>query len=618
MNVFTRSVSQVLKGAGKAFQTFPAAILCAAAFAIVTMVRIQLDWPQQEAYNFLLNCLHWGLALGAIFSLAAITFAQSRSYKPSSFVTANILGIVAAVIAVLALYLFGASDPAVTGSRYAVVSALAAARVSVVMFISFMAFIYLAGFPEEQSDFARSFFMTHKAFFIALLYGGVLEAGASGVAGAIQALLYPGMSEKVYMYIATLIGFLAFTIFVGYFPDFRIEHYDERREIAQKQPRFIEVLFEYILVPVILAMTVVLLLWAGRTILSGMVVNFAQLAGIATSFTMSGIWLYIMVTHNQSGMAKFFRRVYPIAALVILGFEAWALYNQLGKYGLKMTEYNFAIVWTVALFAALLLLFIKDKAYPAIVAFTCTIVLVAVLPVVGYQALPVSSQVNRLENLLLSQDMLKDNQIVPAAAQPEEKVRESITDAVSYLASAPDAQLPSWFDRKLNDSQVFKSRLGFDQTWPKPEVTPGPAGYLGTSLQLPTGAMDIQGYRWVVTMGPTAEKARSSATVQGARGTYEIYWTMNSPGVPSLKITLGDNIILDQDLNSYVDQITAKYPPAAQPTPRGTFEDMSLKLETPELNVLLVFNNIDINVDVRNDQINYWFNLNAIYLNEKP
>ncbi len=618
MNVFARSVSQVLKGAGKAFQTFPAAILCAAAFAVVTMVRIQLDWPQQEAYNFLLNCLHWGLALGAIFSLTAITYAQSRSYKPSSFVTANLLGVAAAVLTVLALYLFGAADPAVTGSRYTAVSALAAARVSAVMFISFMAFIYLAGFPEEQSDFARSFFMTHKAFFIALLYGGVLEAGTAGVAGAIQALLYPGMSGKVYMYIATLIGFLAFTIFVGYFPDFRIEHYDDRREIAQKQPRFIEVLFEYILVPVILAMTVVLLLWAGRTILSGMAVSFPQLAGIATSFTMSGIWLYIMITHNQSGMANFYRRVYPIAALVILGFEAWALYIQLGKAGLKMTEYNFALLWTVALFAALLLLFIKDKAYPAIVAFTCTIVLVAVLPVVGYQALPVSAQVNRLENLLISQNMLKDNEIVPAATEPEEKVRESITDSVNYLASAPDAKLPVWFDRKLNDSQVFKSKLGFDQTWPKPDVTPGPGGYLSTSLQLPVQAIDITGYRWAVTMGPSAEKGRSTAAVQGTKGTYQIYWTMNPPGVPTVKITLNDQVILEQDMNDYIDRITQKYPPSAEPTQRGTIEDLSLKLETPELSVLLVFNNIDINVDVRNDQINYWFNLNAIYLNEKP
>jgi len=618
MNVFVRSVSQVLRGAGKAFQTFPAAILCAAAFAIVTMVRIQLDWPQQEAYNFVLNCLHWGLALGAIFSLTAITYAQSRSYKPSSFMTANILGIVAAVIAFLALYMLGAADPAVTGSRYAAVSALAAARVSAVMFISFMAFIYLAGFPKEQSDFARSFFMTHKAFFIALLYGAVLEAGVSGVAGAIQALLYPGMSEKVYMYIATLIGFLAFTIFVGYFPDFRIEHDDERREIAQKQPRFIEVLFEYILVPVILAMTVVLLLWAGRTVLSGMVVNFTQLAGIATSFTMSGIWLYVMITHNQSGMAKFYRRVYPIAALVILGFEAWALYVQLGKAGLKMTEYNFGLVWMVALFATLLLLFIKDKAYPAIVAFTCTIVLVAVLPVIGYQALPVSAQLNRLENLLISQDMFKDNQIVPATTEPEEKVRESITDAVSYLASAPDAKLPTWFDRKLNDSQVFKSKLGFEQTWPKPDVTPGPGGYLGTSLQLPVEAVDISGYRWAITMGPSAEKGRSTAMVQGNKGTYMIYWTMNPPGVPSIKITLNDQVILEQDLNDYVDRITGKYPPSAQPTQRGTFEDLSLKLETPELSVLLIFNNVDMNVNVRADQINYWFNLNAIYLNEKP
>ncbi len=66
MNIFIRSVLQILKGSGKAFQTSPAAIINALAFAIVAMIRIQLDWPQQEAYNFLFNCLHWAFALGAV------------------------------------------------------------------------------------------------------------------------------------------------------------------------------------------------------------------------------------------------------------------------------------------------------------------------------------------------------------------------------------------------------------------------------------------------------------------------------------------------------------------------------------------------------------------------
>jgi predicted neutral ceramidase superfamily lipid hydrolase len=186
MNSFTRSISQISKGAVKAFQTFPAALACAVAFAIVTMIRIQLDWPQQEAYNLLFNCLHWAFALGAVFSLAAITAAQSRFNTAKAFLTANLLGAAAAVVTFLLLYLFGGTDQVQTASRVVSASGLSASRVGVAILVSFIAFIILAGYPKAQSDFARSFFMTQKALLIALIYGGVIMAGTSGVAGAFR------------------------------------------------------------------------------------------------------------------------------------------------------------------------------------------------------------------------------------------------------------------------------------------------------------------------------------------------------------------------------------------------------------------------------------------------
>lgn len=620
-STFLQSISQILKGAASAFQTFPAAIACALAFAVVTMIRIQLDWPMQEPYNFLFNCLHWAFALGAVFSLAAITAAQSRFGQGRAFLAANLLGIAAAGVTFLALYLTGGAESDSMVSRYMVVSGIAAARVSTAILVSFLAFVILAGYPEEQSGFARSLFMTQKALFIALVYGGVITAGASGVAGAVQALLYPEMSEKVYMYIATLTGFLGFTIFAGYFPDFRRGKIDEHREEAQKQPRFIEILFEYILVPIVLALTAVLLLWAGRTVVTGTWPVFVQLYGIAASYAAGGIWLHVMVTHLESGLAKFYRRVYPVTALVILAFEAWALFIQLGQTGLKTTEYSFALIWVIAVASAVLLLVRKAKAHTAIAALICAAAVFSVLPAVGYQALPVSAQVGRLEKLLVSQGMLADGQLVPAKTEPDQDVRESITDAVSFLAYARDAKLPAWFDRRLGESGVFKSKLGFEQAWPKPEE-PYNGGGLGISLMLPPGAVDISDYTWAVNMLGYYGKVNDSATVEGVKGVYRINWTVTNPDgagtLATLKIELDGRLILDQDMNSYIDRISAKYPPGEGRPAEATLEDMSLRLETPEVSVLLIFNNVDINVDPRRDNIYYGLNPGALYLKEKP
>ena len=103
MNLFVKSIQQVITGAIKTFKVYPAAILSALGFAIVTLVRIQLDWPQQEDYNFLFNCLHWSFALGASFSLAAILAANSRFNDKRSFMIANILGLTAVSVTFLLL-----------------------------------------------------------------------------------------------------------------------------------------------------------------------------------------------------------------------------------------------------------------------------------------------------------------------------------------------------------------------------------------------------------------------------------------------------------------------------------------------------------------------------------
>ena len=44
---------------------------------------------------------------------------------------------------------------------------------------------------------------------------------------------------------------------------------------------------------------------------------------------------------------------------------------------------------------------------------------------------------------------------------------------------------------------------------------------------------------------------------------------------------------------------------------------MSVKLETPEINIMVVFGEVHINLNNRESKTNYNLNLDAIYLQEK-
>jgi len=618
MSYIMGSIWMVFRGAANAFKRFPASIGSALGFAVVTIIRVQLDWPQQEPYNFLFNSLHWAFALGAIFSLAAITAAQSRLNTKKAFWAANILGVIVVGVAFLLLYSFDGQTPLISGTRYNVVSLLASARVIAAMLISLLVFIVLAGYPKEESNFSKSLFMTHKAFLIALFYGIVIMAGASGVAGAFQALLYNDMSSKVYMYIGTLTGFLVYTFFVGYFPDFRKGEPHPKREIAQKQPRFVEILFVYIMIPIMVALTFVLLAWAAKTILQGMgEASFIRLSSIATAYAVVGIWLHVMVTEYDLAMAKFYRRLYPIAAIVILAFEAWALIVQLGVSGLKTAEYSFSLLFILTASAAVLLIVLKAKAHLPIVIVTCVLAVFAVLPVVGYYALPVTAQTDRLEKLLISQDILMGDNLTPVTVEPDKEIKISITDAVEFLAYSEGAKLPVWFSKDLAQDNVFKEKLGFEKVWPEFEPI-NQGGYLGTSLHLKPEPVNILGYNWALNPGSFYGESSAAVTVEGDRGRYKVYWIGDTKsGIPTLKIELNDSTIIENDMSEYIDRITEKYPPGEGEPFEANLKDMSVTLETPEISIFIVFNYAEITLDPTYDDINYWLDLNAIYIKEK-
>jgi len=213
--------------------------------------------------------------------------------------------------------------------------------------------------------------------------------------------------------------------------------------------------------------------------------------------------------------------------------------------------------------------------------------------------------------------MLENDRLIPAADEPELAVRESITDAVSYIANTEDAKLPVWFDDHLDQSDVFKTKLGFEQVWPKLEDDNGSPGNLYTSLILKSEAIDISDYQWMIDLQEVDGKGSKATTIVSDRGLYQLDWMTNPPnGIPSIRIMLNDDVILEQDMNDYIDRISEKYPPGITETKEATLKDMSLILETQDITVLLIFHNIDIYVDPQGDDINYWLNLKAVYLKE--
>jgi hypothetical protein len=621
MREILNSISRVLSGAARAFKTFPAAVGCAGGFSAVTLVRIFLDWPRNDAYNFLFSCLHWAFALGAILGLAALTCAYSRGTNRREFLAANAFALAAAGLALVLLLFFGA---VAGGNEQHVLSLsqMAQARMSVLIFVSLMAFIWLAGRPKEHSDFSRAFFMVHRAFFVALLYSLTVWGGSAGVAGAVQALLYRSMSYKVYLVLGTLSGFLGFTIFAGYFPSFKPGEQAERRAAVQTHPRFVEVLFGFIMLPIMLALSLVLLLWAGKTVLTGAHPEFSGLAAIAAWYSLGGVWLHIMTGGYDSAPARLYQRAYPICSLLILGFEARSLIAQLFASGLKDEEYFFGLIWVVALAAAVLLLVYRQKKYPQIVAVVCAAAVFCVLPGVNWRDWPVRAQTQRLEGLVTQAGILKDGALSPAVFEPGEQTRIDITDAVYFLRRQSEVKLPEWYPERLADYNVFEKTLGFEPTWRRAEgLPPAKTDILATYLWAGSAALDVGEYDSAVMLMRFHDKyGIASGEIEGQRGSYEIFWErgerQRTP--PILTVMLEGQEVLHLDTKPFVDKLLESYPPGSRHDyTEIPAQELCVTAESGQVKVMLVIDNLNVTLDTRRDEISYWVDPAVLYFLEK-
>ena len=608
MNDFRSSVDKIFKGALKSVSRFPAAILSALVIAAVAIIKINLNYETQSSYNFLFNTIQISFLFSAVLSMATVIYYEVYlGETKANFALVNVVPIVLGFASFLVLYNYAGYE-SIYYER--VILDIAMARMGVLILASVIGFIYFMSKAKIIDSFSDSFFITHKAFVISALYGLVIMLGVSGVIGAFEALVYRGLNFTIYQYLGVLVMFLSFTLFLGYFPSLKEADFSE--EIIE-QPRFIVVLFGSILVPILIALTVVLLLWSLQTVLSDVEVSFTQLSGIATAYIFTGLWLHIMVSKYESKLALFYKKLYPYAGLLILMFEAWALFVQINKNGFMTTEYSFLLTWIFAVISMILIILLKNKSYRKISLLAIVLSMIWAMPFIGYQDVGFNSQVKRLENQLIDQGYLTDNTISPQTEIPSVNFRNQVTDRVQFISDSQKVKRPVWFIKELNDNKVFKNTFGFDKIYGG-NVEPTDDRY--TSYELRSETIDISGYSLSLNM-MVLESVDNAYTFKGNKGLYEVQFQLEDQGIPQIKLLLDDNVIIDENLDAFLKNLISNNPSNGNRSVEVLFDDMKFIVENEDVQILMVLNNVDITSNTNDMISNYYVSLQGIYVKFK-
>lgn len=394
---------------------------------------------------------------------------------------------------------------------------------------------------------------------------------------------------------------------------------DDHRAVVRQHPKFISSLFNYILVPILTVLTVVLLIWTLKEVIFGAETEFLRLEGIATAYAIAGIWLHILLTSYTTPMADFYKRVYPVSALVILLAEIWVILQQLKLEQLKEVTYYFMLVWLCALVSIITLVLMKAKAHAILTIVVIVASVVSVLPVVGAQALPISVQVSRLERLLTTEGMLHDEHLVSATKPVDQAKRQAITDAVLYLAYAKEADLPLWFNKDWAMARAFEAEMGFAMEPMGSSAVKSPTySYLSTSLE-GSGALDVMAYEWMIGPSHGLYNRENAVTFTGIRGQYQVMWLMDDDvsHLPRVRIFLDDVLVLEETMHAFMDAVMSRYPLGDNSVYQLDINEMTVEFSNEFLDVMIVFEGVYLSLDPEADNPNYRLPLSGIYIHEK-
>ena len=389
MSKFAKSVENIFRGIGKAFFRYPISMVTAFLVALIGIIFVgDIGFFEIKFLTALQVSLLLCGAIGMVISALIQKFELEFEVKILMYIAT--VGIAAAAFSALNF-----NDVAVN------IEILP--RLGALMIICFLVFLVIPSYKNDKYDFNDTVFMNLKGYFIAGIYSLVILLGLYAVTFAFQSLIYSDLSSKVYAYIGLFSLFLWYAFYLGHLPDFSERETDAAIDRAIRQPKFIEILNQYILVPLIGLMSLVLIVWIGRILIFQTWPTFGMVSGIFVTYSVLGILLYVLVSKKELKVSQLYRRIFPIIALVFLGFEGYSAWKEFVMNGLSTFTYFVVLILLGTASASIVFIFnsVKRNRFVAYILVVMTVI--SVTPVIGYMDLPGN------ENFAIERNYMKDN-----------------------------------------------------------------------------------------------------------------------------------------------------------------------------------------------------------------
>ncbi len=335
----------------------------------------------------------------------------------------------------------------------------------IVLFFSIFISVSFAPGLFRPTDNYSSWYLNFQiiaSLFFAVLAGLIFSGGLSLILTSVQYLFEIKINYRFYSDIWILgMLFIAPVYMLSQFP----EQFDYQQDECQV-PRGVNFIFSFVLIPLVLVYMLILYAYFIKILLQWQLPH-GHLGAMISIFGIIGILTHLAVypihQMNRPLIAWFYRNFYRIMVIPVL-LLAFAIGIRIHQYG--VTEQRYLVALCTFWFSGLVIYFLYRKENFRLTSVTFSLSILLFLSALGpwsMESLSLSSQLNRFEQILKQNQLLKNGKIIVAVKQPDIVVAKELSSVTSYLLRSITAEQ---FRHYFTDQQAFNKALHCNNNQP--------------------------------------------------------------------------------------------------------------------------------------------------------
>ena len=321
-----------------------------------------------------------------------------------------------------------------------------------------MALVFtLIPYAKSKENYGFYVLYTGIGAIVSIFYSEILFAGLSGIMFSLKSLFELPIKDEIYLDIMLLsIGLFGVTYFLGNL---------KGKEITLGEKDFfvfIRILLSYIVIPLLYVYTFILYAYFLRMLIvfewpSGILAHLVLWFGMLAFF----VYLVIDILDFKNIWLSRYQKHFPKLFLLPNIMMLVSLWIRIKDYGITLNRYFvlLACIWFFIMIA-IHLLRVKEERIYFLVGLAIILLVTVAGPLSPYNV-TYNSQVNRLSDILVEEEMLVDGTIVNNDDIGQES-RERIRDIVKYLHRMEMLDKVEYIPKDFYVYDDFKKVFGFE------------------------------------------------------------------------------------------------------------------------------------------------------------